>query len=89
MRKRLRVLLDEEELRTVRKHAIEQGITMSEWARQTLRKAMHLRPGDDVDRKLECVRSAVRHEFPTADIDQMLSEIEEGCGAGPRGSTGR
>ncbi len=80
---RLQVLLDEEELQAMREYALEQGMTLSEWVRQTLRKAMHLRPGDDVDGKLDCVRSAIRHEFPTADIDQMLSEIEEGYGSGP------
>ena len=83
MSTRLQVLLDEEELQTMRDYAAEQGLTLSEWVRQTLRKTMHLRPGDDVDRKLECVRFAIRHEFPTADIDQMISEIEEGYGSGP------
>jgi hypothetical protein len=83
MSTRLQVLLDEEELQAMREFALEQGLTLSEWVRQTLRKAMHLQPGDDVDRKLECVRSAVRHEFPTADIGEMLSEIEEGYGSGP------
>jgi len=83
MSTRLQVLLDEEELQAMREYALEQGLTLSEWVRQTLRKAMRLRPGDDVDKKLESVRSAIRHEFPTADIDQMLSEIEEGYGSGP------
>ena len=75
--------MDEEELQAMREYALEQGLTLSEWVRQALRKTMQLRSGDDVDSKLECVRSAVRHEFPTADIDEMLSEIEEGYGSGP------
>jgi len=83
MSTRLQVLLDEEELQAMREYALEQGLTLSEWVRQALRKTMQLRSGDDVDSKLECVRSAVRHEFPTADIDEMLSEIEEGYGSGP------
>lgn len=83
MSMRLQVLLDEEELQTMREYAVEQGMTLSEWVRQTLRTAMRQRPGDDVDGKLACVRAAVRHEFPTAHIDQMLSEIEEGYGTGP------
>ena len=82
MSTRLQVLLDEEELRRMREYALEQGVTLSEWVRQTLRKAMRQRPSDDMDRKLACVRSATRHEFPTADIDQMLSEIERGYGSG-------
>jgi hypothetical protein len=30
------------------------------------------------DAKLKAIRHAVKYEFPTADIDQMLSEIERG-----------
>lgn len=32
----------------------------------------------DAGRKLEAIRSAYEHEFPTADIEQMLEEIERG-----------
>jgi hypothetical protein len=32
----------------------------------------------DTARKLEAVRAAVTHEYPTADIDTMLAEIERG-----------
>ena len=32
----------------------------------------------DPARKLAAVRAAVGHEFPTADIDAMLEEIESG-----------
>jgi hypothetical protein len=67
-----------EELERMREHAQRQGMNLSQWVRETLRQAMRLQPAHDVDRKLEYVRSAVGHQFPTADIDQMLSEIEEG-----------
>ena len=30
------------------------------------------------DRKISVVRAAARHDFPTADIDRMLAEIERG-----------
>jgi hypothetical protein len=39
------------------------------------------RPRGDRARKLAAVRSAVRHSFPTADIEEMLGEIERGYGA--------
>lgn len=32
----------------------------------------------ETDGKIEAVRSAAKHEFPTADIDTMLGEIEDG-----------
>jgi hypothetical protein len=33
----------------------------------------------DSDKKLEVIRAAARHDYPTADIDIMLAEIELGC----------
>jgi hypothetical protein len=32
----------------------------------------------DVDAKLAAIRTAARHEFPTADIDRMNAEIVRG-----------
>jgi hypothetical protein len=32
---------------------------------------------------LRTIRTAARHEFPTADIEEMLEEIERGHGALP------
>ncbi len=51
---------------------------MSEWVRRTLREAHQQESTGDVDAKLRAVRQAVGFEFPTADIDQMLDEIERG-----------
>jgi hypothetical protein len=34
--------------------------------------------GGDTERKLAAVQAAVRHEYPTADIGQLLAEIESG-----------
>jgi hypothetical protein len=48
--------------------------------RRALREARRREPRGDLDRKLRAARAAVRHEFPTADIDQMLAEIEQGYG---------
>jgi len=39
-------------------------------------------PVTDGRTKIEVVRSAARHPFPTADIDQMLMEIERGYTGG-------
>jgi len=35
-----------------------------------------------VGKKLEVIRAATRHDFPSADMDRMLAEIESGYGAG-------
>lgn len=55
------------------------GLTASEWVRQTVRAAHRARSTGDPARKLAALREAARHEFPTADIDQMLAEIERGA----------
>jgi hypothetical protein len=83
MSKRLQVLLDESELAEIRRSARRQKLTTAAWVRQALRMARRAEPGSDPGRKLAVVRAAARHRFPTADIDQMLAEIERGyLGAG-------
>lgn len=58
-------------------------MTTDEWVRAALREARQRERR--VEDKLEVVRRAVRHSFPTADIEQMLREIEHGYGAEPPG----
>jgi len=53
-------------------------MTVAEWVRQVLRAAWRRQPEGDIGKKLEVVRAAVRHSFPSGDIDQMLEEIEQG-----------
>jgi hypothetical protein len=77
-RKRLQVLLDEKEWRETRRAARATRMTVAEWVRQALRAARAAAPGSDATRKLDVIRAAARESFPTADIDQMLSEIERG-----------
>jgi hypothetical protein len=81
MSTRLQVLVSERELREIRRAARHAGLTMSEWVRQALRDARAESPGDPA-RKLAVIRVAARHDFPSADVGQMLAEIESGY-AGP------
>lgn len=80
MSKRLQVLFDEAELDQLRETARRHGIPVSEWVRQALRAARRQDPHADVEAKVRALRAAVRHEFPTTDVDQMLAEIERGYG---------
>jgi hypothetical protein len=80
MSKRLQVILDEKEYAEIRQSARRSRLTTAEWVRQALRAMRRTEPQGDVKKKLDVVRAAVRHEFPTADIDQMLEEIERGYG---------
>ena len=75
---RLQVVMDEEEVGRYRRLATRNGVTLSEWVRQKLRLAERNETSGSVDRKLAAIRAAARHDFPTADIDQMLREIEAG-----------
>jgi hypothetical protein len=77
-KRRLQVILAEDEYREIERHARAQRMTVSEWVRRSLRRAGRSEPLVDADRKLESVRAAARHAFPTADIEQMLQEIERG-----------
>lgn len=78
MSTRLQVILDDEELDDIRRVAEHHGLTVSEWVRRTLRQARRQTSVGSVDRKLAAIRAAAHHDFPTADIDDMLGEIERG-----------
>jgi hypothetical protein len=53
-------------------------MTVAEWVRQALRAARRRRAVGDPKKKIAAIRAAARHSFPTADIEQMLAEIERG-----------
>lgn len=78
MSKRLQVAFDDTEYRDLVRAARKSGLTMSQWVREALRAARRLEPERDAGKKLSAVREAARHSYATADIDQMLAEIESG-----------
>jgi len=78
MSKRLQLLLPDDELTEIQRLARREHLTMSEWVRRTLREARTRQPVSDSAAKLKAVRRAAEHFFPTADIGQMLREIERG-----------
>ena len=77
MSKRLQVLLDEEEYSEIQEAARRQRVTVADWVRQALRKARDEQTGA-VETKLRAIADASRHRFPTADVGDMLHEIEAG-----------
>lgn len=85
MSKRLQVILADGEFSETRKAAQRARMTTAEWVRQALRVARRAVPAGDAKKKLDVVRTAVRHDFPTADISDMLREIERGYGSDSRG----
>lgn len=78
MAKRLQVILRDSEYREIQKAARSRHMSIAEWVRQALALARRREPSTDVGKKLEIIRAAARHQFPTGDIDAMLAEIESG-----------
>ena len=72
--------MDEQELGEIREIACRKRMTVSDWVRKALRDARSREAAGEAKDKLGVVRAAARHDLPTADIDQMLDEIEQGYG---------
>ena len=82
MAKRLQVILRDTEYREIQRVARSRRMSIAEWVRQALDLARRREPGAGVGKKLEVIRAAARHDYPSADIDPMLAEIESGYGSG-------
>jgi hypothetical protein len=78
MSKRLQVLLPDREMTEIQRLARRERLTVGEWVRRVLREAREQKPSNDPEVKLKAIRRGVEFSFPTADIEQMNSEIERG-----------
>lgn len=78
MSKRLQVILQDPEYREIQRIARSRHMSIAEWVRQALNAARRREPVGDAGKKLDVIRAAARHDFPTADIDEMLAQIESG-----------
>ena len=83
MAKRLQVIIKDPDYREIQRMARSRHLTIAEWVRQALEAARRREPTGSVAKMLQAVRAAVKHSHPTAEIDQMLAEIEMGYGARP------
>jgi hypothetical protein len=86
--KRLQVLLDDAELRTIQRIAQRDKLTTAEWVRRRLREGAAASARPDTAARLAAIHAAYRHEssVPAADIGQMLDEIESGYRTDPPSS---
>ncbi len=82
MAKRLQVTLRDAEYREIQRAARARRISIAEWVREALDLARRREPSKDIAKKLEVIRAAAKHNFPAADIDTMLAEIESGYSTG-------
>ncbi len=76
--KRLQVTMPDQELLEIQQSARQAGLTASEWVRQSLRQARRASAAGDPARKLAVVRAAAEHDFPTAEITDILAQIQLG-----------
>jgi hypothetical protein len=83
MSKRLQVILDDGEMKEIRSIARRRRMTVADWVRGALRAAKSEEPAADPGRKMRVLSAATSHSFPTADIEEMLSQIERGYSEEP------
>lgn len=83
MARRMQVLIDDAEYRKIQRVAKRKRLTLAEWVRQALRDACREAPEGDPGKKLAVIRESATHHYPTADIEQILSDIEDGYGQNP------
>jgi hypothetical protein len=84
MAKRLQVILKDPEYKEIQRVARSRRMSIAEWVRQALDVARRREPLGSIGKKLEAIQTATRHDYPVADIDGMLAEIETGYGLGAR-----
>jgi len=78
MAKRLQVILKDPEYREIQRAARARHMTIAAWVRRALEWARRQEPAGDAAKKIAAIRAAAKFEGPTADIEQMLAEIEQG-----------
>jgi Ribbon-helix-helix protein, copG family len=78
MSKRLQVLMPDQEMAEIQRLARRERLTVGEWVRRVLREAREQKPRHDPESKLKAIRRGAEFSFPTADIEDMLREIERG-----------
>ena len=78
MTKRLQILVSEAELEQLRISARADNVSMGEWIRKAMHRSFSEPEARTVEAKLLAIREAMKFNAPTADIDQMNREIEQG-----------
>lgn len=53
-------------------------LAVREWVLRVMRETCERKPVNDAETRLKALRLAAEYSFPTADIEQMLAEIERG-----------
>lgn len=78
MPKRLRIVLRDSEYLEIKRLARLRRISISEWVHKALTTARHRESVGNIEKKLKALRTAMKFEFATGDIGDILAEIERG-----------
>jgi hypothetical protein len=78
MSKRLQVLLQDEEYQELAQVCRKQAISIAQWVRGALRKSLQQSRPLSPEKKLARILKFTKHEGPTGDINEILSDIERG-----------
>ena len=78
MARRLRVILRDTEYREIQSAERARHMSIAEWVRHALGLALRRERSTTMWKKLEAVREAARHNFPTGDMESILAEIDGG-----------
>lgn len=70
--------MSDQEMTDIQRLERRERLTIGEWVRRVLREAREQKRSKEPEAKLRAIRHDVEFSFPTADIDQMLSQIERG-----------
>jgi len=78
MARRLQVVLRDTEYREIQSAARARHMSIAEWVRHALGLGLRRERSTPTWKKLEAVREAARHDFPTGDMESILAEIDGG-----------
>ena len=62
----------------------DHGTCRAEWVRPALESARRQEPVGSIGKKLDAIGIAVRHEYPSGEVEDMLAQIETGYGSDMR-----
>ena len=79
MSKRLQALIPDKEMEEIKRLARREKIPLGEWVRKALREVLSKQPAAEPELKLQAMRRAAKYCFPTADMEQMVGEINRSC----------
>jgi hypothetical protein len=80
MSKVVQVTLSDSEFQEITKLAQSQNLSVTEWVRAVISLSHQRESAIEIGRKLAVIRAAVQYDYPTGDMNCVLSDLEKGYG---------